>query len=363
MRVLTAMSGGVDSAAAALLLKEQGFDTDGATMRLITDDMIGATVTKAACTADAVRDARCVCERLGIRHYVFDLFDEFRRDVIDRFAASYMRGETPNPCIECNRYLKFSRFSYEAEKLGYSHIATGHYARIEYDSGSGRYLIKKAIDSSKDQSYVLYSLSQEVLAKTLLPLGGLHKSDIRAMAEAHGFVNADKPDSQDICFVPDGDYAGFLENVLGCSCPCGNFVREDGGVVGQHKGLHRYTIGQRKGLGIAAEKPLYVIKKDKATNRVILGDNASLFTDTLVAKDINWIATDMVTAPIRVTAKTRYKQAETPATVIPLESDSFLVRFDTPQRAVTAGQAVVFYDGDTVVGGGTIQSEEYLCKR
>ena len=357
-RVLTAMSGGVDSAAAALLLRRQGIETDGATMRLITDDLIGATVTKAACTADAVNDAKRVCERLGIQHYVFDMFDEFRRNVIDRFADSYMRGETPNPCIDCNRYMKFSRFLQEADTLGYTHIATGHYARIEYDSGSKRWLIKKAVDDSKDQSYVLYTLSQDILSRTLLPLGGMRKTDIRALAEEHGFVNANKPDSQDICFVPDGDYAGFLENVLGKRCPSGEFVREDGGVVGQHKGLHRYTIGQRKGLGIAAEKPLYVVQKDKRTNRVILGDNTSLFTDTLVARDINWIATGDVTSSIRVTAKTRYKQAETPATVSPLDSGNYLVRFDSPQRAVTAGQAVVFYDGDTVVGGGTIQSEE-----
>ncbi len=357
-RILTAMSGGVDSSVAALLLMQQGFDTDGATMRLFTEESIGAAITKAACSADAVADAKAVCERLEIAHHVFDFFDEFKADVIDRFADSYMRGETPNPCIECNRRLKFPLFLKAANERGYARIATGHYARIEYDNGSGRYLIKKAVDDTKDQSYVLYSLSQEVLSKTLLPLGGLRKTDIRALAEEHGFVNADKPDSQDICFIPDGDYGNFLENVLGCAAPCGDFVREDGGVVGRHKGLHRYTIGQRKGLGIAAEKPLYVIRKDKRENRVILGDNASLFTDRFEARDINWVATDNVTSPIRVTAKTRYKQTETPATITPLEFGRCLITLDTPQRAVTAGQAVVFYDGDTLVGGGTITSEE-----
>ncbi len=345
-QVLVAMSGGVDSSAAALVLRRQGYAIDGATMALLSS------------VSPEAADAKSVCDRLGIRHYVFDFSEEFRKQVICPFADSYLAGETPNPCLFCNRHLKFSRFFDEAVRLGYDTIATGHYARIEYDSGAARYLLKKAADESKDQTYVLYAMTQDVLAHTLLPLGELQKSEIRELAAAHGFVNADKPDSQDICFVPDGDYAAYLENELGVRCPAGDFVRLDNGrAVGTHKGLHRYTIGQRKGLGIAAEKPLYVVRKDQTTNRVILGDNADLFSDSLTARDCNWIACEPPTAPLRVTAKTRYKQAETPATVHPPENGRVLVEFDTPQRAVTAGQAVVFYDGEIVVGGGIITSE------
>jgi len=353
-RILVAMSGGVDSSVAALLLMQQGFQIGGATMRFFTDDLTGGTTTKAACSNDASIDAANVCKTLGIPHSTFDCFEAFRQHVVDAFADSYMSGRTPNPCIDCNKHVKFPLFLQYAISGGYTDMATGHYARIEYDSGSGRYLIKKAVDASKDQSYVLYSLSQEVLSHTLLPLGGLYKSEIRELALQHGFVNADKPDSQDICFIPDGDYAAFLENRLHRSSPSGDFVREDGGVVGTHKGLHRYTIGQRKGLGIAAEKPLYVIRKEQDTNRVILGDNASLFTKDLHADQLNWVATASVDTPIRVTAKTRYKQTETPATVFPTGNDTVHVVFDEPQRAITAGQAVVFYDGDTLVGGATI---------
>ena len=346
-KVLVAMSGGVDSSAAALVLKEQGLTVDGATMKLLP------------CACDNSRDAASVCERLGMKHFEMELIDEFRQKVIAPFADSYLSGETPNPCLECNRHLKFGRFLEEARLRGYNTIATGHYAQIAYDSGSGRYLLKKAVDTAKDQSYVLYAMTQDVLAHTLLPLGTLHKSEIRALAAAHGFVNADKPDSQDICFIPDGDYGTFLEQELGVSCPAGEFVRLDNGnVVGTHKGLHRYTIGQRKGLGIAAEKPLYVVKKDSRHNRVVLGDNADLFSKSLTARECNWIACDVPSASLRVTAKTRYKQDETSATVHPLENGRVYVEFDSPKRAATAGQAVVFYDGDTVVGGGIIDTEE-----
>ncbi len=355
--VMVAMSGGVDSSAAALLLLQQGYRISGGTMTLFSKDDILCDDARTCGASDSVNDAKAVCDKLGIDHYVFDFAPEFRHHVIDRFADCYMRGETPNPCIDCNRSIKFRCFADRAASLGYGHIATGHYARVEYDSGSGRFLLKKAADCSKDQTYMLYSLTQETLSRTLLPLGSLHKSEIRELAAAHGFVNADKPDSQDICFVPSGDYAAFLEQALGLSLPQGEFVRDDGRVVGIHKGLHHYTVGQRKGLGIAAEKPLYVLKKDIVTNRVILGDNSSLFTDSLIAADCNWIACDTPTASLRVTAKTRYSQSEAPATVTPLDNGRVHVRFDTHQRAITAGQAVVFYDGDTVVGGGTITTE------
>ncbi|MGN0172112.1 MAG: tRNA 2-thiouridine(34) synthase MnmA [Acutalibacteraceae bacterium] len=357
-KVMVAMSGGVDSSVTALLLKEQGFEVSGATMRLFSNEDIGLTASRTCCSLDDVEDARQVCDRLHIRHYVFNFSDAFRKQVIRRFADSYLRGETPNPCIDCNRYLKFRCFLERARLLEHDKMATGHYARIEYDSGSERWLLKKALDTTKDQTYVLYSMTQDELSSTLLPLGGLRKSDIRDMAQQHGFFNAHKPDSQDICFVPNGDYAAFLEQEMGVCCPAGPFVSEDGQVLGTHKGIHRYTIGQRKGLGIAAEKPLYVLKKDIQQNRVVLGDNDRLFARTLLAADCNWIAFEKLTAPIRVTAKARYRQPEAPAVVSPCEDGSVKVAFDTPQRALTAGQAVVFYDGDTVVGGGTILAAE-----
>lgn len=354
VRVLAAMSGGVDSSVAALLLQQQGFDVSGATMWLFGADDVCLPQDGTCGSLSDCKDAAAVCARLSIPHYEFPFQEDFRRDVIDRFAAAYARGETPNPCIDCNRFLKFRRFLQEALCLGFDRIATGHYARVERTE-NGRYLLKKAVDRSKDQSYVLYSLSQEVLSRTLLPLGGLTKADIRKIAADNGFVNADKPDSQDICFVPDGDYAAFLERKHAVRLPTGDFVRMDNGrVVGQHKGLHHYTIGQRKGLGIAAEKPLYVVKKDMNDNRVILGDNADLFCDSLTATDCNWIAVDTLCEPLRVTAKARYTQAETPATILPLDNGNVKVCFDLPQRAVTAGQAVVFYNDDVVVGGGTI---------
>ncbi len=349
-RILSAMSGGVDSSVATLLLQQAGCSVDGATMRLYT----GHSDTGVCGSSDDADDARAVCDTLGITHHVFDFSDAFTSEVIAYFADSYRRGETPNPCIVCNRCMKFDRFLQEARARGYDDIATGHYACIVYDDTRGRWLLKKAIDHTKDQTYVLYTMTQDTLAHTHFPLGGLTKSQIREIARENGFVSADKPDSQDICFVPDGDYAAFLENVIGVTMPVGEFVREDGRVVGTHKGLHRYTIGQRKGLGIAAEKPLYVIEKDMTSNRVLLGDNADLFSSGLIATDCNWIAVDTLREPLRVTAKTRYKQAETPATVTPLADGTVRVTFDTPQRAVTAGQAVVFYDGDIVVGGGTI---------
>ena len=357
MRILAAMSGGVDSSVAALLLQKQGYAVDGATMTLFSkEDVI---LPSGACgTSNEAQDAKRICDKLGIAHHIFAFQKEFRSGVIDRFAESYLKGETPNPCVECNRRLKFRCFFDKAVSIGYDAMATGHYAQVEYDSGSGRFLLKKAVDRAKDQTYFLYSLTQDILSHTLLPLGGMTKPQIRDIAAENGFINADKPDSQDICFIPNGDYAVFLEEKLSCRCPAGEFFREDTNtVVGQHKGFHRYTVGQRKGLGIAAEKPLYVIRKDHATNRVILGDNTDLFSDSLTAVDCNWIAVDNITAPLRVTAKTRYSQAEADATVIPTDDGIVRVEFDTPQRAVTAGQAVVFYDGDVVIGGGTISSQ------
>lgn len=352
-KVMAAMSGGVDSSVAALLLLQQGYTVSGATMRLFANEDIEIH-TRTCCSLEDVEDARSVCDGLGIRHYVFNFSDSFRTEVMERFAAGYLRGETPNPCLDCNRFLKFRRFLERARLLGMDAIATGHYVRAEYDSGSGRWLLKKAADSRKDQSYVLYSLTQDELASTLFPLGNLSKSQIRDIASAHGFVNAHKPDSQDICFVPNGDYGSFLENRMGVCCPPGEFLDENGHVLGAHRGIHRYTVGQRKGLGVCAPAPLYVIKKDPVKNQVILGPAERLYSRTLRAADCNWIAIDRLTKTLRLTAKVRYSQREAACDVSPIDEHTANVVFCESQRAISAGQAVVFYEGDTVIGGGTI---------
>ena len=351
-KVLIAMSGGVDSSVAAFLMKEQGCQCIGATMKLFHNEDIGVKRTKTCCSLEDVEDARSVAFRLGIPYYVFNFSDDFKGQVIDRFIAAYERGATPNPCIDCNRYLKFERLYERARILGCDAIVTGHYARIEQENG--RWLLKKSLDESKDQSYVLYSLTQEQLAHTRLPLGAMHKSETRRIAEEQGFYNADKPDSQDICFVPDGDYAGFIARFTGHGCPAGDFVDEEGHVLGRHKGIVHYTVGQRKGLGIAADAPLYVKQIDAASNRVVLSGNESLFSRELTANDFNWIAYDVPPRELRASARVRYHQREQAATVTVLGDGRVHLVFDEPQRAITPGQAVVLYDGDTVLGGGSI---------
>ena len=351
-KVLIAMSGGVDSSVAAFLMKEQGCQCIGATMKLFHNEDIGVKATKTCCSLEDVEDARLVALRLGIPYYVFNFSDDFKGQVIDRFISTYERGATPNPCIDCNRYLKFERLYERARILGCDAIVTGHYARIEQKNG--RWLLKKSLDESKDQSYVLYSLTQDQLAHTRLPLGAMHKSETRRIAEEQGFYNADKPDSQDICFVPDGDYAGFIARYTGRDCPVGDFVDESGRVLGRHKGIVHYTVGQRKGLGITADAPLYVKRIDAAENRVVLSGNDALFSRELTANDFNWIAYDVPPRELRATARVRYHQREQAATVTVFEDGHVHLVFDEPQRAITPGQAVVLYDGDTVLGGGTI---------
>ena len=351
-KVLIAMSGGVDSSVAAFLMKEQGCQCIGATMKLFHNEDIGVKRTKTCCSLEDVEDARSVAFRLGIPYYVFNFSDDFKGQVIDRFIAAYERGATPNPCIDCNRYLKFERLYERARILGCDAIVTGHYARIEQENG--RWLLKKSLDESKDQSYVLYSLTQEQLAHTRLPLGAMHKSETRRIAEEQGFYNAGKPDSQDICFVPDGDYAGFIARFTGHDCPAGDFVDEEGHVLGRHKGIVHYTVGQRKGLGIAADAPLYVKQIDAASNRVVLSGNDALFSRELTANDFNWIAYDVPPRELRASARVRYHQREQAATVTVLGDGRVHLVFDEPQRAITPGQAIVLYDGDTVLGGGTI---------
>lgn len=339
-KTIIAMSGGVDSSVAAFLTKNEGYDLFGVTLSL-TDIK----------TSD-IADACAVATRLGFKHTVLDLKDEFKKEVISRFIDAYENLKTPNPCIYCNRFIKFGLLGDYARDNGYSYVATGHYAQIKEENG--RYILKKGVDPAKDQSYVLYSLTQEQLKHTLFPLGGLSKAEVRELAVENGFVNARKKESQDICFVPDGDYAGFIERYLGKTYKEGDFVDFDGNVLGTHKGLIRYTVGQRKGLGLALPKPMYVCELCGQKNCVILGDNADLFSKTLDAEDINLITTDKIDASIRAEVKVRYSQRAQKATVWQTTDDRLHIEFDEPQRAITKGQAVVLYDGDTVIGGGTI---------
>lgn len=352
-KAMIAMSGGVDSSVAAYLISQQGYETVGVTMKLHNDES-QAQAEASCCTSDDIEDARSVAGKLGIPYHVYNYSDNFTEHVISRFVDAYRNARTPNPCIDCNRYIKFDRLVKTAIELGFDYVVTGHYAVTEYDEASGRYLLKKAVDESKDQSYVLYSLSQEQLSHILFPLGSMSKQEVREIADKLDFINADKPDSQDICFVPDGDYARFIEEWCGLKFENGNFVDLQGNVIAQHKGIINYTIGQRKGLGIAAKAPYYVVGKNLETNEVILGSNDDLFSSTLTATDVNFISVEKLTAPMRVRAKVRYKQKETDATISPLENGDVSVVFDEPQRAIASGQAVVFYDGDIVVGGGTI---------
>ena len=352
-KVLIAMSGGVDSSVAAYLMKQQGCDCVGVTMRLFSNDDIGLSREKSCCSLDDVQDARSVAAKLAIPYYVFNFTGDFKSQVIDRFTSAYACGQTPNPCIDCNRYLKFERLYERAQLMGCDAVVTGHYARIGQEGG--RWVLKKALDASKDQSYVLYSLTQEQLAHTRLPLGEFEKTDTRRIAEELGFFNARKPDSQDICFVPDGDYAAFIERTTGKTYPEGNFVDEQGNVLGRHRGIIHYTIGQRRGLGIAAETPLYVKRIDPERNEVVLCRDEALYSRALTAKELNWMAFDTPPDSFRASAKIRYRHAEQPCTVKVLPGGRVAVEFDEPQRAATPGQAVVFYHGDTVLGGGVIE--------
>lgn len=352
-KALIAMSGGVDSSVAAYLTMQLGYDCTGITMKLF-DAETDIEHGKTCCSLDDIDDARSVCRRLGIPHSVYNFKDSFSETVISRFINAYEQGATPNPCIDCNRFIKFKKLIERAAELDFDRVVTGHYARIEYNADSGRYLLKKSADLSKDQSYVLYSMTQDQLAKTLFPLGDMNKSQTRELAEKLGLINAEKRDSQDICFVPDGKYAQFIERYTGKTYPEGDFVDESGNILGTHKGIIRYTIGQRKGLGLALPHPMYVKEKDLENNRVILCDNDALFSRELTATDVNLISTEKIAKPMRVKAKVRYNQAEQSATVTQIDSDTIRVVFDEPQRAISKGQAVVLYDGDIVVGGATI---------
>ncbi len=340
-KAMIAMSGGVDSSVAAYLVLKNSLECIGGMLLLHG--------------SESAQDAQAVAGRLGMRFYTFDCREDFKALVMADLVESYESGLTPNPCIRCNRYLKFEKLLEKAEEMGCRYLVSGHYARIQKDAATGRYVLYKALDKSKDQSYVLYSLTQHQLSHLLLPLGELSKDAVRAIAEAQGFANAHKKDSQDICFIPDGDYVGFMERFTGKTYPAGDYLDLTGKTVGRHQGAVRYTIGQRKGLNLALGKPAYVCGKDMAANTVTVGDDSDLYKTSLIAGDANFLPFESLTEPMEVLAKARYRMAEQPATLSPLPGGKLRVDFHQSQRALTPGQAVVFYRGDMVIGGATIE--------
>ena len=346
-RVLLGMSGGVDSSVAAVLLKQAGFEVIGATMQLYQNKEEGEKT---------LQDAKKVCEKLEIPHYTIDCTKEFRTHVVENFIGCYACAKTPNPCVECNQYLKFGAFYEKAKELGCEYIATGHYAKIEFDDKYNANVLKKANNIQKDQSYVLYDIKKEMLNHTIFPLGKFEsKEEIREIAKKYGLDVANKPDSEDICFIPNGDYKEFLEKKAKFKPKEGNIVDKKGNILGKHNGLYKYTIGQRKGLGISNPVPLFVIDFNKLKNELIVGEEKDLYKDSLLAADINWLV-DNVKTGIKVNAKIRYAAEPKPAKIILLTKGYARVIFDEPQRAITPGQSVVFYDGDVVLGGGKILS-------
>ena len=360
------MSGGVDSSAAAAILKQQGHELVGFTMQLwnqrrgISVDENGDPLPSRCCSLDDVYDARRVAEELSVPFYVLNLEDDFERDVVQPFVDSYLIGETPIPCVSCNSRLKFASLDRLAESLGCEKVATGHYARVDFDQMSGRYRLLRGRNQEKDQSYFLWELTQPQLSRALFPLGEMSKPEVRDVAREHSLAVAEKSESQEICFVPDGNYAGFIDRYLKAEnsedrLPGeGEIVSAGGEVVGRHAGIHRYTIGQRRGIGIAAERPLYVIGIDASQNRVVVGDQEDLLAPEFVAARVNWIAFDDPREPLRAEVRVRYRHAPAPATITPLANGRAQVVFDEPQRAITPGQATVFYRGDEVLGGGWI---------
>lgn len=357
-KVMVAMSGGVDSSVVLAVLKDK-YELVGVTLKL-HDGEYENNDTKTCCSLSDIEDARQVASRFDVMHYVYNFKELFKEKVIDTFVKSYEDGLTPNPCIDCNKYIKFEGLLERAISLECDYIATGHYARIEYDEERKRWLLKKAVsadgENDKDQSYVLYNLTQDQLSRILFPLGDMSKTEVRAIAEKNCLVNADKPDSQDICFVPDGNYAAFIQRTTGKRAETGDVIDSEGKVVGRHSGLINYTIGQRKGLGIAFGKPTYIIGKNAENNTLIVGSEKELMKKSLIADDLNWISIPGLNEPILCKAKTRYRMNEQPCVVYPEPDGRVYVEFNEPQRAITPGQRIVFYDGDIVIGGGVIVS-------
>jgi tRNA-specific 2-thiouridylase len=374
MKIAVAMSGGVDSSAAAAILKDEGHEIVGFTMQLwnqrrgLTVDENGEAMPSRCCSLDDVYDARRVAEDLGFPFYVLNLEREFERDVVEPFVASYLSGETPIPCVACNSRLKFAALDRMALSVGCDKVATGHYARVRFDEAANRYRLLRGLDERKDQSYFLWELTQGQLSRALFPLGELTKRDARVAARRRGLSVAEKKESQEICFVPDGDYAGFIERYLGAEGreterpPRGEIVDTGGRVVGQHEGAHRFTVGQRRGLGVSRELPLYVVRVEPGENRVVVGHAEELLSREFTAAGVNWIAFDEPTEPVRADVRVRYRHEEAPATITPEGRGRVRVRFDQPQRAVTPGQATVFYRGEEVLGGGWIVKEENCGK-
>lgn len=354
-KVVVGMSGGVDSSVAAWLLKEQGYDVIGVTMQIWQDEDTEVQEAEGGCCGlSAVDDARRVAMDLGIPYYVMNFKEEFRKNVMDYFVGEYVEGRTPNPCIACNRHVKWESLLRRSMAIGADYIATGHYAQIDRLPG-GRYSLKTSVTAAKDQTYALYNLTQEQLSHTLMPVGIYHKEEIRDMAERLGLPVAHKPDSQEICFIPDHDYASFIEEYTGRELPPGNFVDLDGNVLGRHRGITHYTVGQRKGLNLSMGRPVFVVEIRPETNEVVIGDNQDVFTNVLRCDKLNWMAVDGLHGkPMEVLAKIRYSHKGSPCTIREIGDDMVECRFHEPVRAVTPGQAVVFYDGDYVAGGGTI---------
>jgi len=353
-KVVIGMSGGVDSSVAAALLKEKGYEVIGVTMHLWDGENTDTMTESTCCSLSAVEEAKQISDTLGIAHHVLDLRKEFSENVIDYFTNEYINGRTPNPCIACNKFMKFDAMAKALALFDAEYIATGHYARVDYDPISGKYLLKRASADAKDQTYVLYNLTQKQLSRLLLPLGSFsHKEEVRQYADKLGLSSANKPDSQEICFIPDKDYASFIKRRTGYIPREGDFVDTKGNILGTHKGIINYTIGQRKGLGIAFGKPMFVLRIDGEKNQVVLGEQGTEFSNTLYAKNPNFIPFDTIDGTLRASAKVRYSAKAAPAE-ISLENGLLKVVFDEPQRAITPGQAVVIYDDDIVIGGGTI---------
>ena len=353
-KAMVAMSGGVDSSTVALILREEGYEVTGVTGRMFVNEDIGLVDESRCCSLADVEDARLAAHKIGVSHYVYNMGDCFKKTVIQPFVDAYLVGDTPNPCVNCNKYVKFPQLLERALLLGIDYLATGHYAKVFYDQAKKRWLLARAEDESKDQTYMLYGLTQHELSHLLLPLGNFKKTEVRARAGEAGLINASKPDSQDICFVPDGNYANFIERFSGKKQEPGDFVLQGGEAIGRHKGLIHYTLGQRKGLGIAYKEPLYVLAKDAASNTVVLGTEKDLYKKEFLVGDCNFIAIEELTGPMKVTCKVRYRMQDEPAIIEPVSAGKVKVTFMKAQRAITSGQAAVFYDGNIVVGGGTI---------